>query len=295
MFDGLMKQVEEHGPKAAFFVGILIAGVIASSIARRVTRWAVDRSGLDGLAEKAGAAQLLHKLGYRKGVSALAGSVVYGAGLLITVAAAAESLGLTAVADGAAAIISFLPRVAAAVVVLAGGAALAGVLRGVVEGFGRAREDVESPEVLGNLAYYGVMTISVVVAAGQAGLETALVETLLTTVASVVVAAIALAFALGSRGSFHNLVAGHFFKRLARPGDTVRIGDIEGVVVRYFGVSVVLRTRDGDELAVPCKVLLDETVGLSRLGAKARAEREGQQGQPEQPAQASTEKNTPSL
>ncbi|MBL4689759.1 MAG: mechanosensitive ion channel [Nannocystaceae bacterium] len=276
MIETLTKQLEEHGPKAAFFVVILIGGLIAATIARRLTRWLVDRSGLDALAEKAGAARLLHAIGYRKGVSALAGSVVYAAGLLVTAAMAAESIGLTAVVDGVAAVLGFLPNLLAALVVLGAGAGLAGVLRGMAEGFGRGREDVDDPKVLGSLAYYGVMTLAVIVAAGQAGLETTLIETLLTTLASVTVAAIALAFALGSRGSFHNLVAGHFFKRLARPGDTVRIGDKEGVVVRYFGVSVVIRTKDGEELAVPCKVLLDETIGIQRLGAKARARLDGE-------------------
>jgi small-conductance mechanosensitive channel len=154
-----------------------------------------------------------------------------------------------------------------------GGAGLAGILRRVAVGFGRRRGDVENPELLGSLAYYGVMTIAAVVAADQAGIETELIETLLVTFASIVAAAIALAFALGSRHSFHNVVAGHFMRRLARPGDTIRVGEVEGTVIRYFGVSVILRTADG-EVAVPCKRLLDNNIGLSRLGAKARAELE---------------------
>jgi len=93
----------------------------------------------------------------------------------------------------------------------------------------------------------------------------------LVVLAAITAAAIALAFALGSRHSFHNLVAGHFFSRLARPGDTIRVGDVEGVVIRYFGVCVVLKTETG-EVAVPCKVLLEQNIGLSRLGAKARAD-----------------------
>ncbi|MCB9705024.1 MAG: mechanosensitive ion channel [Myxococcales bacterium] len=267
-------------PTAGLFLAVIVGGLILSAIARRTARWAVDKSGLDGLAEKAGAARLLYAIGIRKGVAHLVGSLVWFAGLLVTAAAAADVLGLEAVSDGAAALIAFLPRLAAAGLVLGAGAALAGLLRRIAVGFGARREDVEQPELLGNLAYYGVMTLSVVVAAHQAGIETALVETLLVTFATVTAAAIALAFALGSRHSFHNLVAGHFLRRLARPGDTIKVGDVEGVVVRYFGVSVILRTRSG-EVAVPCKVLLDNNVGLGRLGAKERSrlEAEGDEGE----------------
>ena len=116
--------------------------------------------------------------------------------------------------------------------------------------------------------------LAAVVAADQAGIETSLIETLLTTLAAITVAAIALAFALGSRASFHNLVAGHFMRRLIRPGDSLKLDAVEGVVVRYFGVCVVVRTATG-EVTLPCKVLLDHNLGLSRMGAKARAQRDG--------------------
>ncbi|MCA9659647.1 MAG: mechanosensitive ion channel [Myxococcales bacterium] len=278
MLETLRQELIRIWPTAALFIGVVIGGLIASAIARRVVRWAVDRSGLDGLAEKAGASRLLYAIGVRKGVAHLIGQIVWIAGLLVTAAAAADVLGLEAVSNGAAVVIAFLPRLLAAGLVLMGGAGLAGILRRVAVGFGRRRGDVENPELLGSLAYYGVMTIAAVVAADQAGIETELIETLLVTFASIVAAAIALAFALGSRHSFHNVVAGHFMRRLARPGDTIRVGEVEGTVIRYFGVSVILRTADG-EVAVPCKCLLDNNIGLSRLGAKARAELERDGGE----------------
>lgn len=268
---GLVEQLIEYGPKIALFVGIVIGGLIASAVARRLARWLVEKVGLDALAEKAGAAKLLYAVGIRKGIPHVVGSLVWICGLLLTGAALAEMLGLSGVADGVAAIVGFLPRLAAAAVIVVAGGALAGLLRRIATGFGKNREDVEQPEVLGNLAYYGVMTITVIVAADQAGLETELLKSLFTTLIAIGATAIALAFALGSRGSFHNLVAGHFFKRMARPGDRVRVGDVEGVIVRYFGVSVVLKTDNG-EVAVPCDRILEHNVELSRLGAKARAQ-----------------------
>ena len=278
MLETIRAKFMEIWPTAALFLGVLFGGIIVSAILRRVVRWAVDRSGLDGLAEKAGAARLLYSLGIRKGVSHLMGQLVWYMGLLVTAAAAADILNLTIVGDGVAVIVGFLPRLLAAVFILGGGAALAGLLRKLATGVGRSRGDVEQPEVLGNLAYYGVMTLAVVVAAGQAGIETDLIETLLVTLASITCAAIAMAFALGSRHSFHNLVAGQFMRRLARPGDSITLDGVEGTVIRYFGVSVILRTAKG-EVAVPCKRLLDENVGLSRLGAKARAKLEDEGGE----------------
>jgi small-conductance mechanosensitive channel len=275
MLEEFAEQATQLLPKAALFVAIVIGGIILSAVARRMARWAIERSGLDALAEKAGAARLLYAIGVRKGVSQLVGGLVWAAGLLATGAAAADLLGLGAVAEGAAALIAYLPRLLAAGLVLGVGAGVAGLVRGAAVRFGQRRGDVEKPELLGNLAYYGVMTVTIVVASDQAGIETTLIQTLLIALVTIWSAAIALAFALGSRHSFHNLVAGHFLSRLARPGDTLKVGDVEGVVVRYFGVCVVLKTADG-EVTVPCKVVLDHNIALSRIGAKARAKPDGQ-------------------
>ena len=271
MWEELQTQIREYGPKAAALLAVVVGGLIISAIARRIARWRVAKSGLDALAEKAGAARLLYAVGIRQGVAHVVGQLVFYAGILLTGAAAAEMMGLTGIASGVATLVAFLPRLVAAAAVLFGGFALAGLLRRIVEGFGRSRSDVEQPEALGNLVYYAIVTVSAIVAAGQAGLETGLIESLLTTIVAIACAAIGLAFALGSRASFHNLVAGHFFRRLARPGDQVNLPDLEGTIVRYFGVSVVIRTSEGEEVAVPCRVLLDENVRLRRLGAKARA------------------------
>lgn len=271
MLEDLGQQIIKLLPTAALLLAVVIGGLIASALARRAARWVIEKSGLDALAERAGAARLLYAIGVRKGVAHLIGAIVWVAGLLATGAAAADILGLDAISDGVAAMIAFLPRLVAAGLVLGVGAGVAGLVRRGAISFSQRRGDVDHPELLGNLAYYGVMTLAVVVASDQAGLETALLETLLVVVAGISAAAIALAFALGSRHSFHNVVAGHFFSRLARPGDTIRVGDVEGVVLRYFGVCVVIKTADG-EVAVPCKVLLEQNIGLSRLGAKTRAE-----------------------
>ncbi|HFE45172.1 MAG TPA: hypothetical protein ENJ18_06715, partial [Nannocystis exedens] len=104
MLETIRAKFMEIWPTAALFLGVLFGGIIVSAILRRVVRWAVDRSGLDGLAEKAGAARLLYSLGIRKGVSHLMGQLVWYMGLLVTAAAAADILNLTIVGDGVAVI-----------------------------------------------------------------------------------------------------------------------------------------------------------------------------------------------
>lgn len=257
-------------PIAAQIGGVILAGLLLSWIARRMVVWVTRRTGLDALGERLGVSKFLYTIGARRGLDYVLGQLVWYAGLLLTAAVTADLLGLDAVAKGVEGVVAYVPRVAAAGAVLLGGSALANLLRRLVEGFGRRRDDVEHPQALGNVAYFGTIVVSIVVAAGQAGLQTQLVESLLTTLVSIGAAAIGLAFALGGRESFTHLVAGHFLRRLARPGDRITVAEVEGVVVRYFGVCVVLKTNDG-ECTLPCAVVLREHLELERLGAKARA------------------------
>lgn len=255
----------EYAPDIALFFAVVLGGIVLSALGRRLAKWGVRRTGLEALAERFGVAKLLYSLGIKRGLAHVVGSIVWFSGLLLTAATASEMLGIASVASGVAAIMGFLPRLFAALAVLTGGVALGGMLRRVVAGLGKKGGDLEEPDVLGNVVYYAVVAIAATVAAGQAGIETGLLESLMTTAVSLVLAGLALAFALGSRPSFTNLVAGHFFRRLARPGDRVTVGDISGVVLKYVGVSVLLRTDDGSQVAVPCERLLSDSVGLQRV------------------------------
>ena len=79
MLEDLTQQISRLLPTAALFVAVVIGGLIASAIARKMTRWAIEKTGLDALAERAGAARLLYAIGVRKGVSHFVAGLVYAA------------------------------------------------------------------------------------------------------------------------------------------------------------------------------------------------------------------------
>lgn len=260
----LVNELIGYAPRVALFFVVVLGGWLMSRIARRVTVWAVRRTGLEALAERAGTAKLLYAVGLKDGAAQALGLVVWLACILLTVAAAAEMLGLSAVAAGISVVMGFLPRLLAAAIVLIAGLAFAALLRGVVQRVGKGRSDIDDPGLLGQLLYYLILTVTVVMSADQAGLETQLVSTLVTIAAAAVLAGFALAFALGSRSTFQNLVATHYFRRAVRPGDQVRVGPHEGVVVRFSPVGIVLRSADG-EIVVPCKTLMEDAVHIDRV------------------------------
>lgn len=257
----LAAQFLALAPRAALVVAVALVGMIASALARRVTVWGVRSSRLEGLVESLGAARALYAVGYKKGPGRFLGQVVFVVGLVLTAGAIAELLGLPGVAAVTTAIMAFVPRVAAASLVLLAGLWVAKLLRTLTTQVGGRRGDLDSPAFAGQLVYWAVITITLALAAGQAGLQTGLIDSLVQIVVTIVLAALAIAFALGSRDVVRDMIAKHYVSRTLHAGDRVKVDALEGEVVRFTAVALVLRTSDGRVL-LPCARLRESKIVL---------------------------------
>ncbi|MBN2799982.1 MAG: mechanosensitive ion channel [Deltaproteobacteria bacterium] len=249
----------DWSPRIVLVLALLAAGLIAASLSRRLGQWLIRRTGLEALAERLGIAEILYSLGLHHGLSVLVGRLLQGGVLLLTLATVAEVLGLPGFAEGVGVLLEFLPKVITAALIVLGGMATADLLGRMATRFGRAREDLESSDFFGRIARYGVLTVTYALAAQQLGLELALVNLLIAITVAAVLFGLGLAFALGSRVVVESFLAGHYAKRLFRVGDTIRVGELEGEVVRYTAVAMLLRDREGLH-AVPLRDLIGNAV-----------------------------------
>lgn len=255
----LTRRAIDSAPTAALFVAVVIGGLLGAALLSRAARWLAREAGLDAVGERVGTDKALAAVGVEHPLSTVLGAVVWGACGLLTVAAATEVLGLTAVTAAVGRVVAYLPQLLAGVVVVVGGTALASVLRTVVRRLSRRSGEVDSPTTVSSLVYYMVLTVSVLLAADQVGLETDLADGLVLICVAIGLAAVALSFALGSTDAFRNIVAGHYLRRLVHPGDEIEIEGERGVVLRFSPVAVVLRTGRGQKI-VPTRSLLDGTI-----------------------------------
>lgn len=262
----LLATLVNLAPRLLLVVVIALSGLLLSLIVRRVVRWAVRRSGVEALVEAVGGAKLLYAVGYRRGAGEFFGQLSLLVVLAISLSATAELLGLPGIASAIGLAMRFLPRLASAVAVLLGGLWTASVARSFVTRVGARRDELESPGLAGQVAYYVITIIAVTLAAGQAGIETGLVDRLLQIGFAVVSVTAGLVIAFGSRDIARDMVARHYAARTIRPGDSVRVGEIDGVALRFTAIALLLRTPEGDRL-IPCAELLRQGVTL-RVSAR---------------------------
>jgi hypothetical protein len=187
---------------------------------------------------------------------AIASRIVFWVVLLFFVLAAAQVLQLQVISSLLAGVTNYLPRLIAGLLILFIGLWVAEVTRAILK---RSSHElgIEQADVLGRLGQTLVLLIVFSIAAGQVGIDNTLLVALVVALFAVVLGAIALAFALGARVSVENLLATQAILQTYNVGDLVRIGDIEGRILRITRTSLVIETDAGQTL-VPARRFNEE-------------------------------------
>ncbi|MBO6940089.1 MAG: hypothetical protein JJ863_34275 [Deltaproteobacteria bacterium] len=242
-------------PTLAAIVVVLLLGWLGAIVMSAVTRWIVRRSRLEALGEEAGVARVLYALGARSGLARFLGRIVFFATILVALSAAAELAGFEAVAQLLSAAMAFLPRLVAALALIVAGVWLGQFVRRVL----RTRETgLSAPQLVGEIAFYGIAAVAVTMAAEQAGIDTELVGSLMVVVVGGVVAALALAFALACRPTFANLVARRYCDRLFPVGSELEHDGLVGRIVGYSATAAILRIDATTTRSIPCTLLVEQ-------------------------------------
>jgi hypothetical protein len=197
-----------------------------------------------------------------------AGAAVYWLAIVFSVMAATETLGLPVVTTWLSGVASFLPRVAAAVFIVALGTVAARLARHLIT---RAATTARLPsgERLARLGEIMILIGTALVAVDEIGIEISFLKTTLLIVLGTMLGGAALSFALGGRDLVANILSAYYVHKLYAVGQTVRVGDAEGRILRITEMCVVLECAEGS-IAVPARAFSDMR---STLVAKPRSER----------------------
>jgi hypothetical protein len=177
----------------------------------------------------------------------IASRIVFWVVLMFFVLAAAEVLDLKVISGLLTGVTAYLPSLIAGLLILFIGLWFAEVTRAVLKRSSR-NIGIEQGDILGRLGQTLVLLIVFSIAAGQVGIDNTLLVALVVTLFAVILGAIALAFAFGAKTTIENLLAAQSIAQTYTMGDVIRIGDIEGKILRITRTGLVLETREGQTL-----------------------------------------------
>ncbi len=253
----------------AFFPQLVLAIVIVlvGIIVGRIFRALVNRfiGGLDRFVANRKVQGRLQQLQLERS-GKLVGKMVYWIIIVFFLTAATEVLGMPIITTWLSGLVRYLPNILIAVMIV-----LLGIIGGrLVNNFITTTSSTAGllyGNMLGRIAQYVIILITILVAVDQIGIEIAI----LTGVINIVIAAIlfgaALAFGLGARTSVNNILASYYLQGRYREGQTVKIGDFTGQIIQITPTAVILQTEEG-QVSVPAKKFSEDISTLvKREGA----------------------------
>lgn len=242
---------------------LIVAGFLLARFLRAVTTRAV-RSWSRRLLGRLG--RLLRSKDMQKGIGSaeverpaadVIGAIVFWVVLLLFLAAASETLGLSIISAWLGGVGTYLPRVLAAVVIFILGL-LAGNLARNAIGAAASSAGIGYAPIAGRAAQIVIVMVSSVMAFDQLGIEITFLTVTIAIATSTTFGGAALAFGLGARTAVSNIIASYYIGQTYRVGHRVRIGGVEGGILEITATAVVLETPEGRVL-VPAKEFSEQT------------------------------------
>jgi len=243
-------QILEHLPAVLGAVVLLLVGWGVAWLLRYLTVHIAERTVVRLAQTRPMDTRVQQPRSY-SAAPTIASRIVFWVVLLFFVLAASEVLELEVVSSLLTAVTAYLPRLFAGLLILFIGLWLAEVTRAVLRRTSTTI-GIEQGDVLGRLGQALVLLTVFSIAAGQIGIDNTLLVVLVAILFGVILGTIALALSLGAKTTIANLLAAQSIAQMYSPGDVIRIGDIEGKILRITRTSLILETHDGQTL-IPAK------------------------------------------
>jgi hypothetical protein len=185
-------------PQVLLAIVVVIAGWLLAKAARFAVVKALRAINFNVLTERAGLDGFLEQGGIRSDTTDIFGVLVYWLVVLAALVIAFNTLGMLYVTELVRQIVSFVPRLMVALVILAFGAYFARFVAGAVMAYCR-NVGIQDGDVLGRLAQYAILAFVVLIALEQVQIGGDIVRMSFLIVLAGVVLALALAFGIGGQ------------------------------------------------------------------------------------------------
>lgn len=190
--------VGDYLPKLFGALVLLVLALVVAKLAQAVVENVLKVARLDRLTKNKQVAKTLQSAEVSVDLVSVTGRIVFWAVIIIFALTIADVLELTAMRDVIREILSYLPNVLAAVIVLTVTVAGARLVQDVVRA-SLVRMQVSFARNVSAVAFYVLVVFGTLMAVDQLGFDTTVLSANLTVIVSGVVLALALAFGLGGR------------------------------------------------------------------------------------------------
>lgn len=204
-------------PQLVLAIAIIIAGWLLAKTARFALVKALRAINFNVLTERAGLDEFLKQGGIRTDTTDIFGVLVYWLIVLAALVVAFNTMGMNYVTDLLRQVVSFVPRLMIALVILAFGSYFARFIAGAVMAYCR-NIGIQDGDILGRLAQYAILAFVVLIALEQMQIGGDIVRHAFLIVLAGLVLALALAFGIGGQAWAAEILERWWPRRPRDPG-----------------------------------------------------------------------------
>ena len=223
---------------------LLIGWGVGKLIQNLLTR-GLDALHFDRMTEHAGINDALKRANVARGPSAILGIVAYWFVFLVALNAAIDTLGIYTLSALMAAVILYLPRIFAALLVVIAGAWAASLL-GRLTTASAATANISYAGTLGSIVQGTVLFFTFAIALGVLGLNFPFLMTAFAIVVGALGLGLAIAFGLGGQEYASDILAGRELRLVFQPGDRILTDDMDGTIQNLQPTIAVVSTARGN-------------------------------------------------
>jgi len=184
---------------------LLIVGLIIAWVLRLIVERIINAIKLDALLKKIGLAPFFERAGLQINSAKFFGLLVYWFLVVVLVLAISDILGLYGVSLFLREVVSYLPNIIVAVLIMLAALVLANFLRSVVKA-SVASAKLHNPKFLGSLTWWVIVIFGFLAALMQVGIAGTILNTIVTGVIAMLAIAGGLAFGLGGKDYAAHLI-----------------------------------------------------------------------------------------
>lgn len=232
----------------------LIAWLIAKVLEKIIVKVFI-LIGIDKLSEKAGISNFLLSSGLPSNLSYIFARIIFWTILALFFLPISNILGMKFFASIVDEIIGYLPNLFVALFILLIGSWGAKVISGIIRG-GANRLSLDNAELIGTVTNFFILIITFIIALTQLKIETEILTNILLIIIASVGFGVAIAFGVGSKDIFKNIIAGVYLSKAVRVGELVKANNLEGKIIHIGTVMTKIETKEHKEITIPNSQLI---------------------------------------
>lgn len=194
----ILTNVLSYLPTILAALSVFIVGIVLAKWAKVLTVKILEKIKLSAVIKKSGVEPFLRKAEIKVKIEEIFGNIIKWLIILIFFITTVNILGLTTVSLVLNNILSYIPKVISAVLVLTVGVLLAGLVEGVVKG-ALAQVDLKTSRLLGKVSSYLVVIFASLTAVNELQIAQTLVNTLFIGFVGMLALGFGLAIGLGAK------------------------------------------------------------------------------------------------